>query len=247
MKTEPPQFFIGTSGWVYHHWKGLFYPLELPQTRWFEYYTTHFSSVEINATFYRSFGEQTFVKWREKAPPGFRYVLKAPRVITHRKYLEGVEEDIARFWTSATRLEERLGMILLQIAPGTPYEPARLHRALSAFPEPSKVAVEFRRKEWYSDEILALLRSMGATFCHADSPRTRLHEWLTSTVGYIRLHGRKRWYAYLYSDEELRQIARLAQGMVEAGAQNVYIFFNNDFEGYAPQNALSLKEILFHD
>lgn len=244
MSLQISKYYIGTSGWVYPHWKGLFYPSELPQSRWFEYYTTQFSSVEINATFYRTFKEQTYLKWRDKAPEGFRYVLKAPRLITHRKYLEGVEDDIERFWASASVLGERLGLILMQIAPGTPYEPERLRRALGAFPEPDKVAVEFRRKEWFSEEILSLLRDLGVTFCHADSPRTQLRNWLTSDIGYLRLHGRKRWYAYLYSEDELRQIARLAQEMVGGGAHTVYIFFNNDFEGYAPQNALTLKSLL---
>lgn len=244
MSLQISKYYIGTSGWVYPHWKGLFYPSELPQSRWFEYYTTQFSSVEINATFYRTFKEQTYLKWRDKAPEGFRYVLKAPRLITHRKYLEEVEDDIARFWASASLLGERLGLILLQIAPGTPYDLERLRRALGAFPEPDKVAVEFRRKEWFSEEILSLLRDLGVTFCHADSPRTQLRNWLTSDIGYLRLHGRKRWYAYRYSEEELRQIANLAQEMVAEGAHTVYIFFNNDFEGYAPQNALTLKSLL---
>lgn len=244
MNASSARFYIGTSGWIYEHWKGLFYPADLPKSRWFEYYTSQFPTVEINATFYRTFKDQTYLNWREKAPPGFRYVLKAPRLITHRKYLEDVGDDIARFWKSASLLGECLGLILLQIAPGTPCDPQRLRNALLAFEDPTRVAVEFRRKEWFSDEIYALLRELGVVFCNADSPKTSLNDWLTSDTAYIRLHGRKRWYSYNYSDEELSQIAHLVRKMVDQGATTVYVFFNNDFEGYAPQNALTLMRML---
>ncbi len=244
MNAQSAQFYVGTSGWIYEHWKGLFYPADLPKSRWFEYYTSQFTTVEINATFYRTFKEQTYLNWRQKAPPGFRYVLKAPRAITHRKYLEAVEDEIARFWKSARLLEDSLGLILLQIAPGTPCDPERLRKALLAFEEPARVAVEFRRKEWFNDEIYALLCELGAVFCNADSPKTSLNDWLTSPTAYIRLHGRKRWYSYNYSDEELSQIADLAREMVRRGDQTVYIFFNNDFEGLAPRNALTLIRML---
>jgi uncharacterized protein YecE (DUF72 family) len=239
-----PQIYIGTSGWIYEHWRGLFYPADLPQKRWFDYYTTCFSAVEINATFYRTFKDQTYLNWREKAPPGFRYVLKAPRLITHRKYLEDVEAEITRFWQSASLLGERLGLILLQLAPATPYDPERLRKALRAFEDPGRVAVEFRRREWFNEEIYQLLREVGAVFCNADSPKTALNDWLTSETAYLRLHGRKRWYSYNYSPEELSQIAALVQEMIHKGAHAVYVFFNNDFEGYAPQNALTLMHLL---
>jgi len=203
-----------------------------------------FSTVEVNATFYRRFKDQTYLNWRERAPSHFRYVLKAPKWITHRKYLLGVEKDIEDFSRSAALLEDRLGLILLQVAPITPYDPERLKRALLAFSDPKMVAIEFRHKNWFTGEIKDLLRSLGAIFCTADSPKTRLSDWVTSDTAYIRLHGRQRWYSHNYSDQELVEIADLATKMTVQGAEKVYIFFNNDFEGYAPQNALALQKIL---
>jgi len=200
--------------------------------------------VEINATFYRTFKDQTFINWRNKAPQGFRYVLKAPRLITHRKYLENVADDIQAFDRSASLLEDKLGLILLQLAQGTPYDIERLRTACLAFNNPQKIAIEFRHKRWLTDETFSLLKELGVTFCNPDSPRGSLSEYVTSPNGYISLHGRKQWYSYNYSNEELQEIANTVQRMNSAGIDTVYIFFNNDFEGYAPKNAQYLANIL---
>jgi uncharacterized protein YecE (DUF72 family) len=106
------------------------------------------------------------------------------------------------------------------------------------------VAVEFRRVEWLNQETLSLLQYLGASICNVDSPQQRLAGSLTSSRAYLRLHGRKDWYAYNYSDDELGEIAELARSLVRIGASRVYIFFNNDYEGYAPANALTLQGML---
>jgi len=242
--TSQATLFVGTSGWTYDDWKGCFYPKGLPKSRWFDYYSSRFPAVEINATFYRAFKEQTYLKWRERAPQGFGYVLKAPKNITHRKYLVDVEADVQVFIQSAALLEDKLEMILLQVAPGTPYDLERLQKALLAFNEPTQVAVEFRNPRWFTDEVADLLKAVGATFCNPDSPRQKLTDILTSNRAYLRLHGREHWYSYNYSHEELIEIAKVAREMTRRGANRVYIFFNNDFEGYAPANALALLDIL---
>lgn len=242
--SSAPVFFIGTSGWTYDHWKDRFYPHDLPKSRWFDYYAAQFNSVEINATFYRTFKDTTYDKWRERAPQGFGYVLKAPRLITHRKYLLEVGEDIRRFYQSCELLQEKFELVLLQVAPQLSYDLPRLQKALSAFPDPSRVAVEFRRPEWNTRQTMDLLNGFGATFCNVDSPRQKITSYLTSKRAYLRLHGRQHWYSYNYSHDELQEIAALARNLVEKGAENVYIFFNNDFDGHAPANALALKSLL---
>lgn len=241
---DQPLFFIGTSGWIYDHWKGIFYPENLPKSRWFEYYAGRFSAVEINATFYRTFKDQTFEKWRQRAPQGFGYVLKAPRIITHHRYLLDVDEVIKTFYRSCTILGDKLEMILLQLAPNTPFDLERLREALKAFPNPERVAVEFRHKRWYTPETQELLKECGAAFCNVDSPRQKLTDILTAKRAYVRLHGRRRWYSDNYSKQELQEIADLLWNFVSRGAQRIYVFFNNDFHGYAPANALSLIEVI---
>ena len=241
---DQPFYYIGTSGWTYDHWKGSFYPDSLPKKRWFEYYASQFSAVEVNATFYRTFKDETYQNWKERSPHGFGYVLKAPKLITHRKYLLNVEQEIKTFFRSCTLLQDKFEMILLQVAPNMPCDLGRLQTALLAFPDPGRVAVEFRRAEWLNPETMYMLKDVGATFCNVDSPWQRLSNHLTSDRAYIRLHGRKDWYSYDYSGEELREISALARELAFRGAKKVYIFFNNDYQGYAPNNALTLSELL---
>ena len=237
-------FLIGTSGWSYNHWKGLFYPEKLPKKQWLGYYANQFKTVEVNATFYGWFKEKTIINWREQTPPGFWFVLKAPRLITHRRHLLDSDETIKEFERLTSFLEPKLSLILLQIAPDTPYDPPRLQHALSTFEDPTKVAVEFRSEQWEKPEIIKILKEIGAVYCNPDSPRKVLSGLLTSDIGYLRLHGRRRWYSYDYSGDELLQIADLGKDMIDQGAKQVFFFFNNDFGGFAPKNAATLAKIL---
>jgi uncharacterized protein YecE (DUF72 family) len=238
------RILVGTSGWNYPDWRGKFYPKGLAQNKWFDHYAGHFDTVEVNATFYRTFKDSVYEKWRDRAPDGFVYVLKAPKWITHRKLLLEVDEDVRNFWNSCSILECKLGLVLLQVAPHTPVDPERLKAVLSAFPDSRRVAVEFRRDKWFTGKIQSILEKAGAVFCSADSPLTRLLPWVTSDTAYIRLHGRRKWFADDYSTGELEEIADLARSMGEKGAKNVYIFFNNDVGAAAVRNAKMLVEIL---
>jgi uncharacterized protein YecE (DUF72 family) len=237
-------FYVGTSGWTYDHWRGDFYPMKLARTRWFDYYAERFTSVEVNATFYRVFTDTTFEKWRTQVGPDFRYVLKVPRQITHEKHLAGCEEEIRGFCRSASLLGDQLGMLLLQIAPDMPYDLDLLKSALMAFDDPRQVAVEFRAEYWRGEAVRSLLEKLGTVYVSVDSPTTRLSDWVTGQAAYIRLHGRSGWYDSNYSPAELNEIAALARQMSQRGAEKVYVFFNNDVGGYAPHNALALAEIL---
>ncbi|NMB53239.1 MAG: DUF72 domain-containing protein [Leptolinea sp.] len=244
MDFRSPVFIIGTSGWTYDHWKGGFYPVDLAKSRWFDFYAQQFNAVEINATFYRTFADQTYQNWKTRAPQGFGYVLKAPKTITHRKLLRGAEEDIRAFCRSAALLGETFQMILLQVPPNLPYDPGLLHAALQAFPDATRVAVEFRHERWFNPQVEELLSSTGAAFCNVDSPQQRLTEILTSQRAYLRLHGREHWYASDYTAEDLQDVAKRVRRLAGRGVRQVFIFFNNDFGGYAPANALALRKLL---
>jgi uncharacterized protein YecE (DUF72 family) len=235
--------FVGTSGWHYDDWKGVFYPEKLARSKWLRYYGDHFNTVEINATFYRTFKEGVFTGWAGQVPDGFRFVIKAPRLITHRKYLSGVQESIERFCGQTELLGDKFGLILLQLAPNTPVDPSLLEGALSGFGG-HRVAVEFRDDRWLSPRFRGILEKAGAVFCAVDSPVMRIRDWVTSDTAYIRLHGRTKWYDHRYTDGELGEIARHVDEMVSAGAGTVYVFFNNDVHGHAPGNASALKKIL---
>src|SRR3982751_1060836 len=111
------QVRIGCSGWVYRHWKGIFYPADLPQKRWFDYYSSEFDTVEINNSFYRLPPAGTFDKWRKQAPPGFCYAVKANRYLTQAKKLNACEEPLERMMTAVRSLGDRLGPMLYQLPP----------------------------------------------------------------------------------------------------------------------------------
>lgn len=239
-----PVFFVGTSGWTYDHWKGVFYPAKLAKSRWFDHYAAQFNAVEVNATYYRAFEDQTYQKWRARAPQGFGYILKTPRVITHLKLLKGVESEVQVFCNSVQLLKETFEMILLQVSPNQPYDLGLLKSTLQAFPDPTRIAVEFRHERWFNQKVEGVLAGVGVTFCCVDSPGQHLTEQLTSDRAYLRLHGHRHWYSDNYTPDDLRQIVSLISRLVAHGARRVYVFFNNDFEGYAPANALALQNLL---
>ncbi len=235
---------VGTSGWSYDHWRGGFYPEKLAKGRWFDFYAQQFNTVEVNATFYRRFKDSTYRKWFDRAPEHFRYVLKVPRLISHSHRLHGVSALIAEFTRSASLLNHKLGLMLLQLPPNMPYEPDRLDSALQAFESPWLVAVEFRDEYWMCEEVFALLRARGANYCNPDDPDHALSDIVTGDSGYLRLHGHRVWYADHYTDEELHAIAETARRMLDQGAKEVYVFFNNDYAAYAPDNAASLSRLV---
>jgi uncharacterized protein YecE (DUF72 family) len=124
---------VGTSGWSYEHWRGGFYPEEMAKSRWLVFYTEYFNTVEVNAAFFRRFKDSTYRKWLDRAPENFRYELKVPRLISHRHKLKDVNGLITEFTHSASLLNHKLGLLLLQLRPDMPYEPERLDSALQAF------------------------------------------------------------------------------------------------------------------
>ncbi len=240
------KLYCGTSGWSYQDWKGNFYPQKLSQAKWFNYYSQQFSSVEVNATFYRWFEEKTYENWRIKAPEGFKYVIKLPRTITHQKLLNDITEPAQRFEGLVEHLQDKLGMLLMQLPPKMPYLPDRLNDALGAFKHPEKLVVEFRTTRFFTDEISSILSHHGATFCIVDSPDIKPLPALTSKKAYIRMHGFSEWYKHRYSPQQLESLAQLCQELEEKGAEEIYIFFNNNIGGHAPFNARSFNERFQH-
>lgn len=241
MKT---QYLIGTSGWNYSAWKGPFYPKDLPQKEWLNFYMQYFPVVEINSTFYRSFKNEVFLGWRNKAKGKFKYVIKVGRTITHVKYLKDSKELIKKVCRSVALLENKLALLLLQLPSRMPYNISRLEEVLSYFDNPKKVVVEFRNKKWLTAEVKNLLQKKGSIFCIADSPAISLINWVTAKTAYIRLHGRRKWFNYNYSKKQLTEIANFARGLERQGARKIFILFNNDYCAYATKNAKALRELL---
>lgn len=238
-----PVGHVGTSGWNYRHWRQVFYPPDLPVARWFQFYAQRFDTVELNNTFYRLPQASTFAAWREQAPEGFVYAVKASRYITHLKKLKDAAQPLERFTARARHLRQHLGPILYQLPPHWRRDLARLEAFLALLPGDLLHVFEFRDESWFSDDTLALLDRHGVGFCVVDLPGLRCPVRLTGRVGYIRLHGPDRPYQGSYSERELATWARRTREFLDSG-HPTYVYFNNDAHGYAVQNARRLRELL---
>ncbi len=243
LRRRPPAPRVGTSGWVYPHWRGVFYPDDLPQKRWFVHYARYFDTVEINNTFYRLPSEATFDAWRERAPGPFVYAVKASRYITHVRRLRDCAEPLERFLSRARRLGPRLGPILYQLPPRWKPNLERLAAFLASLPPDLTHVFEFRDPRWFVPQVYDLLREHHVGFCIFHMPDLETPLVVTSNVVYIRLHGAGALYMGSYPDDVLRVWAERIQGWWASGLQ-VYVYFNNDAFGNAVRNALTLKEFL---
>jgi uncharacterized protein YecE (DUF72 family) len=239
-----PDVLIGTSGFSYKHWRGTFYPEGLAQKNWLGYYCEHFSTVELNVTFYRLPKEGTFRKWRAETPEHFLFALKGSRFITHIKRLRDPLEPLKTFMDTIRPLGPKIGALLWQLPPNFKRDTERLKGFLKALRRyRRRSAVEFRNESWLEDEVFDLLRDEGVGLCMADWPPFVDELPITADFTYIRRHGHGGSYDTSYSNDELEKDARRIR-KYRRNKKDTYIYFNNDAEGYAPQNALELKRIL---
>ncbi len=243
MNADLPAIHIGTSGWHYPHWRGVFYPESLDTRQWLGHYARHFPCVEINNSFYRLPGQATFAQWREQTPRGFAFTVKAPQGITHRRKLRNCRDSLARFLEHAAALKEKLAVILFQLPPRWHCNARRLADFLALLPPHLPCAFEFRDPDWHNETVYALLRDHGAAFCIFELGELRTP--LVSTAGhvYVRLHGPAGPYAGSYSPARLRTWAEKLRCWQSQG-KTVWLFFDNDQAGYAVKNARLLTKLV---
>lgn len=233
-----PSCRIGTSGWDYPHWRGVFYPAKLPAARRFAHYAASFPTVEVNYSFYRLPDAEAFERWRDQAPPGFVYAVKANRYITHVKRLKDCAEPLARFLDRARRLEDRLGPVLYQLPPKWKANPDRLAAFAALLPGDLTHVFEFRDARWFVESVREILVEHSLAFCIHDMPDVDCPDWTTAPVVYLRLHG-GRGHCGDYGTGDLARLAHAIDGHLSAGRE-VFAYFNNDAEGNAVRNARDL-------
>lgn len=236
------QLHVGCSGWFYWHWHGGFYPAELPTNRWFEYFSRHFKTVELNAPFYSWPTTAAVQAWvRQAGRRKFIYTVKASELITHVKRFSGTKTLVRDFGHIADLLGSRMGCFLFQLPPSFHYSRARLDRILSQLDPARRNVVEFRHRSWWRERVFTAFREAAAIFCSCSGPR--LPDELVKTADdiYVRFHGIKHWYRHDYTAAELAVWA----GRIRAcGAKQVWAYFNNDRDGYAIKNAGALLRLL---
>jgi uncharacterized protein YecE (DUF72 family) len=237
------KYYVGCSGWHYEHWRGLYYPQDLPRSKWLSFYARQFNTVELNNSFYRVPSEKAFTTWRESTPENFVFAVKMSRYVTHIKRLRNLGPAVENFLARAGLLGGMLGPLLYQLPPGMKRNDELLQNFLSLLPPKYRHAIEFRHKSWIGEAVFDILRRHNIGLCVFDMPGFSCPLAITSDFAYVRFHGSEGLYSSCYSDAELsrwaERIARLSQN-VEAS----YIYFNNDAEAFAVKNAMTLRNLL---
>jgi len=237
------QYCIGTSGWHYDDWRDRFYPEKLPRAKWLEFYAGHFPTVELNNSFYRLPSENAFKNWYDSTPASFTFAVKVSRFITHIKRLRDTGDAVENFMERARLLGEKLGPLLYQLPPGLHRNDETLASFLSGLPREFRHVIEFRHQSWLVEEVFAIMRQHNAGLCVFDMPSATCPLLATAGFAYIRFHGSDSLYSSCYSDEELAGWAKSIAGLA-ANLDTVYIYFNNDVQGFALRNAVTIRDYL---
>lgn len=233
---------VGCSGWFYSHWRGIFYPRqELTTKNWFAYYANVFDTVELNAPFYRWPKPATVRRWKRDAPPRFIYTVKVNQLITHERRMVRTRKLIQEYYGIEDVLAEKMGCFLFQFPPSHHYTPARLKSIIAQLDPAHRNAVEFRHRSWWRDAVYRAFARRGITFVAVSAPRLPETFPPNQRMLYVRFSGKTRWYIHDYSREELDMWAARIRA---SGAEEVWIYFNNDRNGFAIKNALHLRRLL---
>jgi uncharacterized protein YecE (DUF72 family) len=235
---------VGCSGWMYDDWRGRLYPQREPKRRWLELYAQQFDTVEVNNTFYRLARRDAVAGWVAQTPEGFLFAVKASRYLTHVKRLVGIEEGIKRFYEPLQPLIEsgRLGPVLWQLPENFHRDDERLDGWLSLLPD-GLHTIEFRHQSWFVQPVMDALRSHSVALTIGDHPSRPFQSYdATAPWRFVRFHYGTRGRRGNYSATELRDWAKRIDEWRRH--EDVYAYFNNDWNGYAPANALAMRKLL---
>jgi uncharacterized protein YecE (DUF72 family) len=238
---------IGCAGWNYDSWRGTLYPEGCPKRLWLERYAESFDTVEVNSTFYGAPKRKTAEHWAEQVPEGFLFACKMSRYVTHSKRLADssaknfkLADGIKRFAEPLEPLAAagKLGPVLWQLPPNFKRDDARLEAALDNL-TPGRHCFEFRHPSWFAEPVYEALRARDVALVIADDPELPFAtRELTATWTYVRFHRGSRGRRGNYSASELDTWRRRIAAW--RSRADVYAYFNNDWEGFAPRNALEL-------
>ena len=263
--TAQQKIRLGTCAWSFEEWRGSFYPPDLPQSHWLEFYSHYFPAIEIDSTFYRVPEEAVVRRWAEQTPSTFRFACKLPREITHVRRLRDCADDVRAFLRAMELLEPKLQIIVIQLPPSL--SPKDGHRALRQFieqlPRDFRFAIEFRHPGWHRPQLIHLLEKHRICWVWADtSPINERNlapfEFLPDTTDflYLRLLGDyatkydhdggrvHRYGGLLWKREAALESWALKIERHLPEARSVWTFVNNHFEGFAPETCQRLANRL---
>ena len=236
-------------GWSYDFWRGNFYPQDMKAAEYLHEYSKHFDTVEVNNTFYRIPSENTVMKWGQQTPRGFLFALKFPRVITHVKMLRNCENEVNRFLEYASKLEDKLGPLLLQFPPT--FRNQHLHLLkdfLPSLPKKYRFAVEARNRELQQEKFYSLLRENRIALVMLDRASMPEIDEITADFAYARWErDRKQVKGVLGKVEvdrsnDIKRWAEKIRGFPEATP--VFGYFSKYYSGHPPTDAKQLRRFL---
>ncbi len=245
--------YIGTSGWHYNDWIGTFYPKNVTGYNELKYHSKHFNTVENNSSFYRISKESTYQTWDRMTPEGYKFSVKVNKSITHEARLELTEDvkiKLNYILESTQILQNKLGAIVIQLPASFRYDLPRLQKFLKYFRQridiqeyQFDIAIEFRNKYWFVDETYAVLKKYNVALVAGQSSRYPLARVVTADIAYIRMHGPDKLFASKYTSEQLAEWADYIK-QISGHIKRIYVYFNNDFYGYAIENAKELASMV---
>lgn len=225
---------VGTSGYSYPAWKGHFYPDELPAKKFLSFYSSRFSTVEINNTFYKTPSARLVQTWADEVPDGFTFAIKAPQRITHQKRLKECDEPLTWLFDAIELLAEKQGPILFQLPPNFKKDVPRLQAFLQAMPKRCRAAFEFRHESWLADDTYEALRGADAALCIADSEELSTPLVATARWGYLRLRRED----YVEAD-----IRKWGERISAQNWEDAFVYFKHEDEAKGPAYASLLMSL----
>ncbi len=236
-------WWIGCSGFHYKEWKEVFYPLNLPQTKWFEYYCTQFNTIELNTTFYRFPRPEALLKWHDRSPEYFKFSVKAPKLITHFKLFKESERMLGDFYASIYEgLQAKLGCVLFQLPSRVPYSEEMLQRIVEVLDPSFDNVIEFRDEGWWSEKVYKRLKKHNISFCGISHPELTDKVIKNNSLLYYRFHGVPVLYKSAYEIDYVKKIA--AEIKAAGRIKDAYVYFNNTWGTGGITNGRQMQELI---
>jgi uncharacterized protein YecE (DUF72 family) len=234
---------VGCSGFYYPDWKGIFYPADLPQSKWFKFYTEHFKTLELNNTFYRFPKIELLKSWYNKSPESFLFSVKAPRIITHFDRFVNCENLLSDFYTTVEQgLKEKIGCILFQLPPQIDNKEETLTLIIENLNLNFLNVIEFRHRSWWNENVYQCLAEKNICFCSISHPDLPDDFIPNTSIVYYRFHGTPKLYSSKYPDDDLQKVYAAIQK--NGKTKQAFIYFNNTMAGTAIENAKQLQNII---
>lgn len=237
------KWWIGCSGFHYKEWKQVFYPANITQTKWFEFYCEHFNTLELNTTFYRFPRLETLQGWHKRSPKSFKFSVKAPRLITHYKLFKDCENLLGDFYASVYEgLHDKLGCVLFQLPSRVQYSNEFLNRIIEIINPSFDNVIEFRDPSWWNEKVYTILKKRKITFCGISHPKLYDDVIKNTSLLYYRFHG----VPVLYKSEYEKNYIKDITGKIKAAGRikEVYVYFNNTWGVGALHNSKQMKELV---